>query len=416
MTFARKFFLISALVLASQATHADPGTDKEGFHGYFRAGAGINNAEGGRQGCFGLGGNSMRYRLGNECDAYFEGGYTQNLLKAEGVTFTGTLWLQAYAPNSDFGNNSTSISKAYVEAKGLDFLSGGVAWIGKRHYVRPDIHMLDLQFINLNGTGGGVDKMDIGPGKLSVAVFKDNDNTVPGTGGAIVGSTAALRTNFVYEGLPTNENGGLDLVAGLIKAEGSGRHNGWNITAVHRQNKVLGGANALGLQYGVGPGTGVGTCCSRIGASGDTSLGSDVTRLRVFDSLWLQPSDAVAAELVVLHQRDRSKANGTSTWTTVGARPVWSLHRNFKLQGEVGVSRVTQPGGAPNLSLTKVTIAPTISAGPGYFQRPELRLFVTHGRWNRAATAAVNASNEGGPIYGNRTSATSAGLQVEVWF
>jgi maltoporin len=51
-----------------------------------------------------------------------------------------------------------------------------------------------------------------------------------------------------------------------------------------------------------------------------------------------------------------------------------------------------------------------------YWARPELRAFVTHGSWNSAATAAVNAANESGKVYGNATSGTSVGIQVESWF
>ena len=59
------------------------------------------------------------------------------------------------------------MSKMYVEAKNIEILNGGTAWIGKRYYMRPDIHMLDLQYINMNGTGGGIDQYKLGPGRIS---------------------------------------------------------------------------------------------------------------------------------------------------------------------------------------------------------------------------------------------------------
>src|SRR5450830_1230560 len=109
-----------ALVVGSASAGTGPGNDSEGFHGYARVGVGTSSARG-PQSCFGLGGNTMKYRLGNECDAYFEGGYTSTLAKAvDGVTFTGTLWANAWSPNSDFGNASLKIAKAYVEAKNVD--------------------------------------------------------------------------------------------------------------------------------------------------------------------------------------------------------------------------------------------------------------------------------------------------------
>ena len=398
----------------------DPGDDLPGFHGYFRVGAGIGNGtEGGRQACFGLGGNTMRYRLGNECDAYGYFYYNRELVKSDdGVSFVGTVGVRQYSPNSDFENRAViplGIHRAYVEVKNLDFLNGGVVWTGRREYVRPDIHMLDLFYTNLSGVGGGIDKVKAGPGKFSYAVFKDNDDVITDTAsGRIVNSAAAVRQNFVYQDLPVNPGGTLDIVAAAILAKGEGKHNGYSLSLIHRQNKVFGGVNTVGVQYGVGPGTGAGL--GRFGASGSTMLGSDVTRMRLFDSLWIQPTREMSMELVALVQRDKSDLTGTSTWTSFGVRPVYAFNNHFKLQAELGTDKVTSPAGGRDLRLTKLTIAPTITAGPGYWSRPELRAFVTYGKWNDAATAAVNAANEAGAVFGQRTSAVSMGLQVETWF
>lgn len=393
-------------------------TDTEGFHGYLRAGAGSSSTHG-PQSCYDLGGNTMKYRLGNECDSYTEFGYTKEMVKTDnGVSFVGTVWVDAWKGSSDFGDAKTGLSKAYVEAKNLDFLNGGIAWVGKRHYLRPDIHMLDLQYINLNGTGGGLDKIGAGPGKFSYAVFKDNDtNEISPTTGKVVSTNAALRQNFIYEGLPVNPGGTFDIAASIISAQGENKHNGWQVSAFHRQANVLGGGNTVGVQYGVGPGTGVGgPCCDRMGPSGSTLLGSDVTRMRIFDSLWIQPTSEFSMEFVALLQKDKSDAKGSSTWTSLGVRPVYALTNNFKLQMELATSKVTSANGGDDMRLSKITFAPTISAGKGYWSRPELRAFVTYAKWNDAATAAVNASNNSGPVYGSNTSGTSIGIQLETWF
>lgn len=410
------------LMVGSACAATGAGNDSEGFHGYARVGVGTSSTHG-PQSCYGLGGNTMKYRLGNECDAYLEGGYTHDFTKIDGVTWTGTFWAYAYSPGSDFGDAKLAVAKAYVEAKGLDFLNGGTAWIGKRFYVRPDIHMLDLQYINLNGTGAGIDQVKLGPGHFSYAFFKDNDATIvnPATG-TVVNTTAAIRQNFVYQDIPVNPNGTIDLVTTIITAQGrnqspDARHNGWQVSAFHKQDKVMGkGANTFGVQYGVGPGTGIGVGNDRIGASGSTTLGSDVTRARVFDEVWVQPTDKFGMEFVALAQRDKSDAGGSSTWTTLGVRPVFGITNHFKLVFELGTDRVTSPTGGPAQRLTKLTFAPTISAGPGLFDRPELRAFITYGKWNDAATASVNAANNSGPVYNNRTSGASAGFQLETWF
>jgi len=423
------------LALGCGAAYAG-GDDSEGFHGYFRAGVGSGSGAGGRQNCFGLGGNTMRYRLGNECDAYGEFFYTREVAKSDdGASFVATVGLQEYTPNStqnlgsEFGSapgnsGTTDVGgtgfhlhwiKAYMEAKNLPFLNGGTAWVGQRQYRRPDIHMLDLQYTNLNGTGAGVDRIKAGPGQFSYAVFKDNDSNVTDSNGVVTTSTAAWRQNFIYEGIPLNTDGTLDILTTLINAKGTGTHNGYQATLLHHQDKVLGGGNTVGLQYGVGPGTGIGICCDRMGASGSTALGSDVKRLRVFDNLWIQPTPQFSAEMVALWQRDKSNAGGSTTWTTLGVRPVYAFSNHLKLQAELGTDRVTVPNG-PALRLTKLTIAPTITAGMGYWSRPELRAFVTYGKWNDAATASVNAANEAGAVFGSKTSGTSFGVQLEAWF
>lgn len=421
--------LALALALACGFAHADSYNDTDGFHGYLRASSGSSSAHG-PQSCYALGGLTSSYRLGNECDSYTEFGYTKEVARADnGVSFVATLWVNAYAPGSDFRGANLQLLKGYVEAKGLPFLNGGTAWAGKRYYYRPDIHMLDMQYINMNGTGGGLDKIAAGPGKLSYAIFKDNDSNLPpgaaGTPGAAGNTSAALRQNLLYEGLPVNPGGTLDLALTVVTAEGRDRraqglgdysHNGWAAGLFHRQ-QAWGGANLLGVQYGVGPGTGIGICCSRMGPAGSTTLGSDVTRWRVLNDLVVQPTRQFSMEFAALYQKDQARDPALrNTWTTLGVRPVYAILPNVKLQGELGVTALKQAATGQTARLTKLTLAPAIALGESYWSRPELRLFVTHGKWNGAATPLVNAANNGGPVYGAATAGTSAGLQVEAWW
>ncbi len=404
----------AALLLASGPVLAD----EEGLHGYFRVGAGTSTSNShGPQSCFGLGGNAMKYRLGNECDAHFEGGYTKELAQVDGVRYIGTVWVDAHSPNSEFGDAKVGMNKAYVEAKGVPALNGGSAWIGKRYYYRPDIHMLDMQYINMNGTGAGLDKLKAGPGNFSYAFFKDNDLNTTVAGGKVE-TASATRQNFIYGDIPVNTDGLVDFAATVISAQGKGtgdtaKHDGWQLSVFHRQDKVLGGSNTVGVQYGEGPGVGPGN--GRMGSSGSTLLAADTTRLRVFNRLWIQPTWNFGMEAIALVQRDKSDATGSSVWTTLGARPVYALSRNIKLAMEVGTDRVTVPGG-PAQRLTKITFAPSLSAGPGLWSRPELRAFATYGKWNDAARAAVNAANGSGPVFNGGNSGMSYGFQVESWF
>jgi len=423
--------LALSLTLSCGMAFADGGDDSIGFHGYMRGGAG-GGAGTGPQSCYGLGGNTMKYRLGNECDSYFEGGTTWDFNKPgdDGVVFTGTLWASEFSPNSSFSNGTLSLAKAYIEGKNLDFLGGGVVWIGERYYYRPDIHMLDLQYINLNGNGGGVDNIQAGPGKFSYAILKDNDNaSTMNSAGVYTATTAAVRQNFIYKGLPVNPGGKLDLIGSLITGQGVNKNNGYNITLLHNQD-AFGGGNTVGVQHGVGPGAGVSgpgsgpnnaLCCGRIGASGTTAADSGVTRTRIFDHLWIQPTEKFSAEFIVLSQQDKGDISagtpGSSTWTSFGVRPAYAVARHVKLQAELGTDNVTSPTGGPSQQLTKLTLAPTITLDSSYWSRPELRFYITHAVWNDAAKAAVNPNPTGGlNPQGNSTAGTSAGVQMEVWW
>ncbi|WP_295998446.1 carbohydrate porin, partial [Rugamonas sp.] len=122
-------------------------------------------------------------------------------------------------------------------------------------------------------------------------------------------------------------------------------------------------------------------------------------------------------EFVALYQKDKADdITLRNTWVTAGVRPVYAFTQNFKLQGELGYTSLKQDATGDTAHLTKFTIAPTIAMGESYWSRPELRFYVTYGKWNGAATPLVNANNNSGAVYGNGTSGTSAGLQLEAWW
>ena len=161
---------------------------------YFRAGLGSSTDSRGPQSCYGLGGNTMRYRLGNECDTYGEFEYQKEMAKsANGVSFVGHIMVAAYTPSSAVSDSDLSMSKMYVEAKNIESLNGGTAWIGKRYYMRPDIHMLDLQYINMNGTGGVHRPVQAGTGPHQLWFLQGYDK--PGN--------SAIRQNLVYQASPS---------------------------------------------------------------------------------------------------------------------------------------------------------------------------------------------------------------------
>ena len=390
-----------ALACSALSAHA---SDAEGeFHGYFRAGVGSND-KGGSQACYGLEG-VPKYRFGNECDIYGEFSYTKELAKAaNGSSFVGTVMASTYSPSSDIGNNHLDLAQMMVEAKNVPFLKGATAWVGKRFYDRPDIHVLDFKYLHGDGVGAGIAGVAVGPGKFSYALFRND----------IDKSVAATRHSFIYEGVPVNEGGTLKLDATVIRGDSQKSdtkkiENGWSFSVVHKQDKILGGDNTLALQYGSGSGIKMGG--TEIGAT------ADVKRTRVFDNMIWQITPDFSGSLVGLWQRDKADA-GSTTWTSVGVRPVYALDENFKLILDVGHDNVKPANGGSDQKLTKVTFAPTLSQGKGFWARPELRAFVTYAKWNtaaqKAATPGSTLSSTG--VFGGSTNGTSYGVQVEAWF
>lgn len=400
--------LPAAVALAIACGHAFAGEAEGEYHGYLRTGAGTNS-EKGAQACFNLRGPTAENssgRLGNECDTYGEFAFVKEFAKsADGTSFVGTVMANIYSPGSTVGDSKLSLNQYWVAAKNLPMMQGATPWIGNRFNNRPDVHMMDWQYVNMSGTGAGIDGVAAGPGKFSYALVRDDTDA----------TKAATVNHFIYDGLPLWGDTSLKFNLSLIGKDNKNpaAHGGYAFTTELNQNKVLGGANSVILQYGVG----AGARHSKFGQVGNVTDDSSVTRTRVIDHLWWQVTPNFGGEAVAVYQRDKLPA-GNETWTMIGARPVYALNDHFKLQLEATHGRVSPAGGGDAQTLSKITFAPTLTAGKGYWSRPELRAFITHAQWNTAAQAAAapgsTLSSTG--AFGSNTSGTSFGFQVESWW
>ena len=104
----------------------------------------------------------------------------------------------------------------------------------------------------------------------------------------------------------------------------------------------------------------------------------------------------------------------------MGGRTSYAFTQQFKLVGEIGHDQVDASGGTRKLS--KFTVAPTWSPnGPGFFERPEIRLYYTYATWNKAAQEAANLLAEGSALsdtgaFGSARNGSNFGVQVEYWW
>jgi maltoporin len=379
--------------------------------GYFRAGPGASKKDSSRA-CYGLGGPGLKYRLGNECDFYGEFVLSQGL-KAEGVDYKAVLMTNLYSPATDTGGVSAGttgqaatnesldhsklgINQMYAQGKGFDIAPETTFWIGKRFYGRADVHIVDTFYTNLSGVGAGAE-IPVGEGKLGIAWFKtDVDSNVSGN-----------RINLDYSGLPVNPNGSLRILGTFTSGNFTGGKSGLGLTLQHTQDKFLGlgGANSVWLQYAQGS-------AGLDGNFGGLASGSDVKGFRVVESFTWQ-AGPLGGQAQAMWQNDKAAGVKTDSMS-IGGRASYAVSQHFKLIAEAGYSQ-KKPEGAATQKLAKFTFAPTLSTGPGFWNRPELRLYVTTAKWNAPANAAAGTGGVTGAGDG-KTTGTSYGAQVEMWF
>lgn len=387
------------------------------FTGYLRSGVGTNSKDGPQQ-CFQLPGAYSKYRLGNECETYAELGFNQNLFDGkDGVKFDYHGML-AYVSNQQQDYESLksdgrdiALRQNWIEAKNLPFMGGASVWAGKRYYERHDVHITDFYYWDTSGYGAGVQNIAAGPGKFSYAYLRNSFSANPP---GMAKSDAVSRHDLRYSGI--NLGGFGDLTVGLqfnqSDSSNPGRdNNGTAVTLQHFIGGVLGGYNKLALQYGDGSARNM-----ALGYPDPSSRTSNKT-YRIVETLQWQVSKQFSgmATFVYQDQKDNYK------WISLGARPVFHLNDYVKLQLEVGHDEVKPTsGGSVNeqkRKLDKITFAPTIAAGGGFWSRPELRFFVTYAKWNDAARDLWGGVAGGtGGHFGSDTNGTTVGFQVEGWW
>ena len=380
------------------------------FAGYLRSGVG-NSLNGGKQSCFKLPGAEAKYRLGNECEQYAELELRQDVysfddgsvLSVDGMASLYNQYDRQLTFQGD--NGSARLPQLYAQWSNLPGLNGGSLWAGRRYYKRNDIHISDFYYWNQSATGAGIEDVLIGALKYSYALSrKDN----------LYQENYVTRHDFNVAGFNTNPGGELELgLSYLDKPERTDAHSGWAITAQHVQSEFLGGKNKFAVQYGEGSGTG-------LGYTGDFRLDNSSKRYRIVEFFDWQVTPRFGGQVEAVYQKDFRPDGGNQEWLSLGVRPTYAISEQFKLVTELGHDQVKAADGTRKLS--KFTFAPTWSPkGPGFWTRPEVRLYYTYASWNAAAQRAANEFDAGSALsdsgaFGSARHGSNAGLQVEYWW
>ncbi|TWE07184.1 maltoporin [Pseudomonas sp. AG1028] len=383
------------------------------FSGYVRSGAGTADGNG-RQSCFQLPGARSKYRLGNECEHYAELDLRQDLFTLDDgsvLSIEGMAQLfneYGHTPKFTGDRGTARMNQMYAEWSKMPALNGGSLWAGRRFYKRNDIHISDFYYWNQSATGFGIDEMKIGDYKYSY-VFSRKDSYDQ--------KEYINRHDFNVGGFITNPGGEVEVGVSYIDKPSSvdDSNSGWAVTGQHVQKNFLGlgGDNKFALQYGEGPGTG-------LGYTGDPTLDRSAKSWRVVEFFDFQMTPRLGGQVQAVYQKDKREDGGDQDWWSVGGRTSYAFTQQFKLVGEIGHDQVDASGGTRKLS--KFTVAPTWSPnGPGFFERPEIRLYYTYATWNKAAQEAANLLAEGSALsdtgaFGSARNGSNFGVQVEYWW
>jgi maltoporin len=267
-------------------------------------------------------------------------------------------------------------------------------WIGKARGRRGDVHIVDQFFVDMKGVGAGVKTIKAGSGQLGFAWYTtDGDSTLTRPG---------QRFNVEWTGIASNPGGKANLFFTATKGNFTGGTNGLGATLRHDQDIGGGLSNTLWLQFAEGS-------TSLEANFGDLALKSSAKSYRAVESINWQVGK-FGGQAIALVGSAEDNAGVKTTSSTLGGRVSFAVTKNFKFVTELGASQYKTQGMAA-AHLTKLTIAPTLSVGPDFWTRPELRLYATMAKWN---TAAGNVTGQ--PGFAGKTSGNSVGAQVEWWF
>jgi len=361
---------------------------------------------------FKLPGALTKYRLGNEFEQYAEASLRQDIARfGDGSILSATVagvFNHPYGVHSyTDGEGHTRLAEALLTWRNLSWLNGGAIIAGRSmlHMKYVDVHINDFFYRDMQGVGFGI--QDVQLGKVKATYFlsrKDN----------LFQEYYVNRHDVLFEGLEINKGGALEFGFNYVEKDTHRPDTrwGWSTHVRHIQQFGEDANNSLALQYGEGPGTG-------LGYTGDMFLNRGNNRWRVVDAYDWQ-GEKIGGQAVVVWQRDRSNTGDTQDWVSVGGRATYGLSDRIKLTLEIGHDAV-KPSGESQRNMTKYTFAPSFSPkGTKFWGRPDIRVFYTWAHWNGAAQSAADFIVSGSAlsrtgVFGSARHGGNFGVQIEYW-
>jgi maltoporin len=347
-------------------------------------------------------------RLGNESDLYVEAELIKSV-KA-GQTWSKYHLLMAGGttnfPTWDDAASGLHIRNAFVEIGGAEFAPSATFWVGKRFYGRDDIHITDVYWRDMSGTGAGV--QGLVDGALDIAII--NGNSIGNYEGRNTNANIDVRyrteMGLEFEGV-------LGLRGDASKINAGSEDMNFQLGVIYSMSNFFGigaGFSRTALQFGVNTQSwALGKCEWNDGApDGDNSLRFVSYGVTEMGDWQIMPE-------VVFEMDMPDDSNLDNTWNaSLGVRPVLVINNNFALafEGAVGLYKENDDKTGKNKDTTtryKFTVAPTLKVDTtGFWNRPELRAFVSF----------VGQDKDLGKLSADGKDETEVrfGFQAETWF
>jgi maltoporin len=404
-----------------------------GTQGYFRIGAGFSGyAE--ERACYQAPAADWKFRLGNECDTWIEGGIHDTWkVRPGGPTIFTQVWLGTSIAEGRWNDfRFHNFTQMYIQASNIAELGRDTkVWVGRKYYQRHDIHINDFYWSEMLGDGFGVEDIDLGIGKLMYAYTRSNafaDVPAADARSESFQNNHDLRLTDI-EVSPTSK---LTLQAWLAHAHGSyvgGERyavptRGFAVAAWHEGN--FGPLwNKASIQYGHGltryklRAWNPDAAATTSHEAADDLLTASI--LRVTEQFLLQPNPRMALFGAVVFQREDGGDYDARdlTWYGAGLRPMYFFSQTFRALAELSWDRTEDGASGLDGNLFKLALAGEISTDLGFWNRPVLRAFVSVANWSDSFDGLVGKAGDGGDTRCTErpySTCVSLGVQAEYWW
>lgn len=418
-----------AIALVCAAGSVSASSTDFSMHGYIKSGL-LINSDGTSADRIGLWSDSAKFRLGNEHNTKIELLPTVTMTTDDGViarvrvNMTHETQCTSDWNCQDADGHDVQFREGFVEIENAAFAPGVVFWAGKRYSSsNTSNHQYDWEYIQYNGTGGGVDKVDLGFARMDLGVYAfmaDGQVTDP-IDTTIQGTPDDYSLNVWLKGI-AGTGFDLQVVGHTMKADvgkPEQAESGYGFAAVYNFDgfyNVANGYSRAVFQYGEGLAGG-----DSLGKNGWGYANSEGTQSWRFVLDGMASFGSVDVSTFAFYQQNKDYAPWTNAAEgegedvdkfAIGVRPFHQISQNFAMQYELGYEHLDNKDTDQTGGLVKATIAPTITFESGFWTRPQIRVFVTYASWDDEVSALVGESY----TRNGDTNALNFGVQGEVWF